>query len=240
MAQATNDDRPPWLFRTRSIQFVAFVVAFIALGVAAASGALNAIDDPVNRYAHSIQGNNPGLDSIMLVITTMGDVSTLFLFAIIITIIRRTRKAGLIFLITIVALAILVMYMKPLFGRPVPPYDFTPGIKLPENFGIEGDSLAPFAAGFSFPSGHASRATALAFIIGYVLYRKSRVAGYAIWAFPVMIAVSRVYVQQHFPTDVIGGFLIGMIVSVVLSNTLKVWQPFQMSRFKGKEDEQKA
>lgn len=227
------------MFRTRSFQFVAFVAAFVALGIAAASGALNAIDDPVNRYAHAIQGN-PGVDTVMLAITTLGDVSTLFVFAIIITIIRRTRKAGLIFLITIVALAIVVMYMKPLFGRPVPSYDFTPGIKLPENFGIEGDSLAPFAAGFSFPSGHASRATALAFIIGYVLYEKSKAAGYAIWAFPIMIGISRVYVQQHFPTDVIGGFLIGMIISVVLSNTLKVWQPFQMSRFKGKEDEQKA
>jgi undecaprenyl-diphosphatase len=238
LAQATHSN-PPWIFRTRSIQFAAFVIAFVALGAAAASGALNVIDDPVNRYAHSIQGN-AGLDGAMLAITTMGDVSTLFVFAIIITIIRRTRKAGLIFLVTIVALAIVVMYVKPLFGRPVPPYGFTPGIKLPENFGIEGDSLAPFAAGFSFPSGHASRATALAFIIGYVLYKKSRVAGYAIWAFPVMIAISRIYVQQHFPTDVIGGFLIGMIISVVLSNTLKVWQPFQMSRFKGKEGEQKA
>lgn len=237
MTQATGS--PPWVFRTRSFQFVALVVAFVILGITAASGALNAIDDPVNRYAHSIQGN-PGFDTVMLAITTLGDVSTLFVFAIIITIIRRTRKAGLIFLITIVALAIVVMYMKPLFGRPVPSYDFTPGIKLPENFGIEGDSLAPFAAGFSFPSGHASRATALAFIIGYVLYRKSKTAGYAMWAFPIMIGISRVYVQQHFPTDVIGGFLIGMIVSVVLSNTLKVWQPFQMSRFKGKEDEQKV
>lgn len=231
-------DSPPWIIKTRSIQFVALVAAFVALGVAVASGALNAVDNPVNRYAHSIQGH-PGLDIAMLSITTMGDVSTLFLFAIIITIIRRTRKAGLILLITIVALAIVVMYAKPLFGRPVPPYDFTPAIKLPENFGIEGDSLAPFAAGLSFPSGHASRATALAFIIGYALYRKSKTAGYAMWAFPVMIGISRIYVQQHFPTDVIGGFLIGMIISVVLSNTLKVWQPFQMSRF-GKEDEQKA
>ena len=237
LAQAT--DNPPWVFRTRSFQFVAFVVAFIILGAAAGSGALNTIDDPVNKYAHSIQGS-PGLDSAMIAITTLGDVSTLFVFAIIITIIRRTRKAGLIFLITIVALAIIVMYMKPLFGRHVPPYDFMPGIKLPKNFSIEGDSLAPFAAGFSFPSGHASRATAFAFIIGYVLYRKSRVAGYAMWAFPIMIGISRIYVQQHFPTDVAGGFLIGMIVSILLSNTLKVWQPFQMSRFKGKEDKQKA
>ena len=60
------------------------------------------------------------------------------------------------------------------------------------------------------------------------------------WALPVMIGITRVYVQQHYPMDLIGGFLIGLIVSVALSNAMKIWQPFQLSRFKGKEGEQKA
>lgn len=204
-----------------------------------ASGATAGVDDHVNRYAHSIQGN-PTLDALIIGITTTGDVGTLFLFAIIITIIRRTRKVGMIFLIAIVVLAIGTMYMKPFLGRPVPPYAFVPGIELPENFNIETDSLAPFAAGFSYPSGHASRATALAFVVGYLLYKKARWMGYAIWAFPVMIGISRVYVQQHYPMDLVGGLLIGVIVSVVLSSSMKIQQPFQLSRFKGKEDEQKA
>lgn len=226
------------MFRTRSIKFAAYAAAFIVFSIIVASGATNAIDDPVNRFAKSIQGN-PGLDTAMLAITTMGDVGTLFLVAIIITIIRRTRKVGMIFLIAIVVLAIFVMYMKPVFGKPVPPHEFAPAVQLPENFGIEGDSLAQFSAGFSYPSGHMARATALAFILGYLLYKKSRLAGYAVWAFPVMIGVTRVYVQQHYPMDLVGGFLIGFIVSVVLTNAMKIWQPFQLSRFKGKEGEQK-
>lgn len=235
VAASAESKSPPWLFRTRSARFAAFVAAFIAFSVLVASGATKAIDDPVNRYAHSLQGN-ASLDSAMIAITTLGDVGTLFAFAIIVTIIRRTRKAGMIFLIAIVVLAITVMYLKPFIGRPIPPYEFAPGVQLPENFGIESDSLAPFAAGFSYPSGHASRATALAFIIGYLIYRKSRVAGYAVWAFPVMVGITRVYVQQHYPTDLIGGFLIGVIISTVLGNAMKIWQPFQLSKFKGKED----
>jgi undecaprenyl-diphosphatase len=223
----------------RTTKFAAFAAAFVVFSAIVASGATAGIDDAVNAYAHSIQGN-PGMDALMLGITTTGDISTLFLFAIVITIIRRTRKGGMIFLIAIVVLAILTMYMKPFLGRPIPPYAFVPGIELPENFNIETDSLAPFAAGFSYPSGHASRATALAFIVGYLLYRKARWAGYAVWAFPVIIGISRVYVQQHYPMDLVGGFLIGVIISAVLSSAMKIHQPFQLSRFKGKEDEQKA
>lgn len=234
-----QEPSPPWLFHLRTNKFAAFVAAFIVFSAVVASGATAGIDDPVNRYALSIQGN-PALDTIMIAITTAGDVSTLFLFGIVITIIRRTRKAGMIFLIAIVALAIGTMYMKPFLGRAIPPYVFAPGIELPENFNLETDSLAPFAAGFSYPSGHASRATALAFIVGYLLYRKARWAGFAVWAFPVLTGISRVYVQQHYPMDVIGGFLIGVIISAVLSSTMKIQQPFIMSRFKGKEDEQKA
>lgn len=224
------------MFRMRSFQFLAFIVTFVVFSAIVASDATRAIDESVNRYAKSIEGN-PVLDSIMISITTTGDVATLLIFAIIITIIRRTRKAGMIFLISIVALAIVVMYLKPVVGRTAPQYAFVPAIKLPENFGIESDSLEPFAAAFSYPSGHVARATALAFIVGYLLYRKSKVAGYAIWAFPIMIGITRVYVQQHFPTDLVGGFLVGMIISVVLSYSMKLWQPFQLSRFKGKEDE---
>ncbi len=223
----------------RSTTFAAFVAAFVVFSAIVASGATAGIDDAVNSYAHSIQGN-PATDALMLGITTSGDISTLFLFAIIITVIRRTRKAGMIFLIAIVALAILTMYMKPFLGRAIPPYQFEPAIELPENFNIETDSLAPFAAGFSYPSGHASRATALAFLVGYLLYRKARWAGFAVWAFPVIIGISRVYVQQHYPMDLVGGFLIGVIISAVLSSAMKIQQPFQLSRFKGKEDEQKA
>jgi membrane-associated phospholipid phosphatase len=42
--------------------------------------------------------------------------------------------------------------------------------------------------------------------------------------------------MQHYSTDIIGGFIFGTIVSVVLSSAMKLEQPFLMSRFKSKED----
>ncbi len=219
----------------RSMHFVALVAAFVAFSALVASGTTSGVDDAASRYFKSVHGNAV-LDTTMIVITSTGDVTTLFILGIILTIIRRTRKAGMIFLIALVAIVVLVMYMKPLIGREIPPYAFEPAVDLPSNFSLENDSLAPFAAGLSYPSGHASRATAIAFIIGFAIYQRSKKAGYAIWAFPLIIGISRLYVMQHYPTDIIGGFLLGGMVSVVLASAMKLDQPFFMSRIKGKED----
>jgi undecaprenyl-diphosphatase len=224
------------MIRTRSKYFVILAAAFVIFSAIVASGVTFQADDAVSRYFKSIQGSNPSIDTAMIVITSLGDVTTLFIVGIALTIIRRTRKVGMIFLIALVLIVVLVMYIKPLIGRQIPPYGFEPASKLPENFSLESDSLAPFAAGFSYPSGHASRTTALAFIAGYAIYNKSKKMGYAIWAFPVIIGITRIYVMQHYPTDIIGGFMFGGLVSVVLSNAMKLEEPFFLSRIKGKED----
>jgi undecaprenyl-diphosphatase len=152
----------------------------------------------------------------------------------------------MIFLIALVVIVVLVMYLKPLVGREIPsefepepgvrPYTFEPALELLKDFRIESDSIVPFAQFLSYPSGHAGRATVLAFIIGFAIYQKSRKAGYAIWVLPIVIGITRLYFMQHYPTDIVGGFLLGGMVSVVLANAMKLEQPFIMSRIKGKED----
>jgi undecaprenyl-diphosphatase len=224
------------MIRTRSKYFVILVAAFVVFSAIVASGITFEADDAASRYFKSVHGANPNIDMAMIVITSLGDVTTLFIVGIVLTIIRRTRKVGMIFLIALVVIVVLVMYIKPLIGREIPPYGFEPASELPENFSLESDSLAPFAAGFSYPSGHAARATALAFIVGYAIYNKSKIMGYAIWAFPVIIGITRMYVMQHYPTDIIAGFMLGVLVSVVLSNAMKLEEPFFLSRIKGKED----
>jgi len=233
---AKEGTRPPWMIRTRSIDFVVLLAAFVIFSAIVASGITFGIDDAASRFLKSVQGTNSNIDIAMIIIASLGDVTTLFIVGIVLTIIRRTRKVGMIFLIALVVLVVLVMYMKPLIGREIPIYGFEPSSRLPENFSLEGDSLAPFAAGFSYPSGHAACATALAFIAGFALYKRSKNIGFLIWVFPVIMGISRVYLMQHYLTDIIGGFMVGAIVSVVLSNAMKLDEPFILSRIKGKED----
>jgi len=198
------------------------------------SGLTSNFDNIVSRYFKSLQGNE-NVDALMIGVTVLGDVSTVIIVAILFAIIRRTRKIGMILLITIVIIAILVMYLKPLIARPSPPYGFRPTLRLPKGFVIE-DSLAPIAENFSYPSNHTIIVTALAFMVGYGLNRKSKPAGPIIWSYPVMIAITKLYIMQHYHSDLVGGFLLGLIISIITSNLMKHDQPFLMSRFKGKED----
>ena len=59
----------------------------------------------------------------------------------------------------------------------------------------------------SFPSSHAANAMALA----WMLSRRWRRAWPAFWALALLISFSRLYLDRHFPIDVIVGWLIGLL-----------------------------
>ena len=218
----------------RSKQFIGLIIIFIAITETVIIGLTSKYDDYISKHFKSIQGNKI-LDALMIIVASFGDNFTLVTLAIILTIIRRSRKMGMIFLITIMILAILIIYIKPLIGRSVPPYTFQPALQLPNKFVLEDDSLVPFARNLSYPSNHIAAATGFAFIIGYQINRKSRTGGLLLWTFPVLAAIARMYLMQHYLTDVIAGFVFGLIISITLSNLMKLDQPFVMSRFKGEK-----
>ena len=208
---------------------------FVALTVVVALGLTSGFDNFIYIYFRSAH-RSANADAVMITATSFGDVSTLLVIAVILTIIRRTRKMGMIFLTTIVVTAIFVMYIKPLIGRSGPPYKFEPDLRLPQHFVIEDDSMLPSVRNLSYPSNHLAIATSFAFIIGFGLNRRSRIAGSIIWSFPIIIAITKLYIMQHYLTDVMSGAILWLIISIILSNTMGLDKPFSMSRFKGKDN----
>lgn len=66
---------------------------------------------------------------------------------------------------------------------------------------------------FGFPSGHAQAVTAM---WGYVALRLRQWWGWAAALFMiVMVSLSRVYLGKHFPTDVLAGALVGVVLIAV-------------------------
>jgi undecaprenyl-diphosphatase len=208
---------------------------FVVLTVVVVLGLTSGFDNFLYMYFRSIH-RSANVDAVMIIATSFGDVPTLLIIAVILTVIRRTRIMGMIFLTIIVVTAILVMYIKPVIARYGPPYKFEPALRLPQHFIIEDDSILPSVRNLSYPSNHLAIATSFAFIIGFGLNRRSRIAGSIIWSFPVIIAITKLYIMQHYLTDVISGAILGLVISIILSNTMGLDKPFSMSRFKGKED----
>jgi len=228
-----------WLIKIRSLEFAILVSIFVFVTLLVYTGLTDYLDRFVSMNIENIQGNR-NLDIFMITVTSLGDLSTLLVVGIIITIIRRTRREGLIFLISMVFIAIIIIYIKPIVGRIEPINKLQSSIILPKNFVLENDSVVPFASSFSYPSNHMAICTAFVFIVGFGIYKRNRIAGILIWFFPALIAVSKLYLMQHYFTDIIGGFLLGLIISIVMSDMLRLEQPSLVSRFKGNEDRTSA
>lgn len=65
----------------------------------------------------------------------------------------------------------------------------------------------------SFPSGHTATAFATALLLASVV--KPRVWAIIIPFIPLFVGYSRVYLAQHFVTDVLGGMIVGIITAVL-------------------------
>lgn len=60
----------------------------------------------------------------------------------------------------------------------------------------------------SFPSAHAANTAALTVLAMCFWPRLKR----GLWALPVIVGWSRVYVGKHFPLDVVGGWILGSVI----------------------------
>lgn len=218
--------------KLKTKEFGVIILTFIILSFLVTVGTTNNIDNLISNYFYHIGGNFT-IDISMIIISSIGDLFSMLIIGIILTIIRRTRKIGLIFLISIVVLSISIMYIKPLIGRSSPIEQYIPQYHMPEKYTIENDSMMPIARDLSFPSNHVARNTAFIIIIGYwfSFFKNNTWIGKLLWLYPIMIGISRLYLLQHYFFDIVGGALYGMIISIVLCKMLKLNQPFIANKF---------
>ena len=177
---------------------------------------------------------NPGqfLLYSFVIISSFGEVVNLIFVAILFTIIRRTRKMGMILMIAIMTIAISISYLKPIVAQPKPPESQKIPV-LPKGFQLESDSLLTEARNFSYPSNHMAIITAFAYIVEIVIRLKTKKYSFLLWILPPMIMFSNLVLGLNYLSDLIGGFLLGLIIAIILSRILKLEVPFLMNRFKG-------
>ena len=117
------------------------------------------------------------------------------------------------YFIAVVAGVIISTILAQFLKRVVYPDELRPISYLSEVFPVHVVDGVTMRKVHSFPSGHTTTAFAMALIMAYIINRKT-------WSviLPVLASLagySRVYLAQHFPTDIFGGMCIGIVSAIV-------------------------
>lgn len=143
------------------------------------------------------------LDAFFTFYTTIGNHGEIWIAMIVIMLTqKKTRKLALFAIMGLLLELVLVEeVIKPLVVR-ARPFIANPSFEL----------FIKTPSGYSFPSGH----TASSFSFATLIYLANLKYKNIILFLAALMAFSRLYVYVHYPTDILGGILLGVAIGWIM------------------------
>ncbi|ADV67026.1 phosphatase PAP2 family protein [Deinococcus maricopensis] len=165
-------------------------------------------EEPLMLAIH--RSSSDGLNHVAGAMSIFGSLKGMLPVTLLLTVLlyRVRARLGYFALLTLGGVALINTLLKQIFDRPRPAL-WTPFMPEPD---------------FSFPSGHAMFASALASMLVAVLWpTRWRLPALLLGVFYVLLMMwSRVYIGVHYPTDVTGGALFSVAWVFGLSQILGI------------------
>lgn len=146
---------------------------------------------------------NPALTDIFIRITYLGSRMAVWIFiSAALLLFKKTRKVGFMCICALLTSYVINnIAIKNIIARPRP-YESIKNLVV----------LIDRPESYSFPSGHA----ASSFATAIVLYRNlPKKAGISALVLALLIALSRVYLGVHYPSDILCGMVFGTIAGYI-------------------------
>lgn len=162
--------------------------------------------------------HTPVLDKCMIAVTSLGNAGIIWIIlALALLIYPKTRKTGIIMAAALIVDVILCNgILKNLVAR-TRPFDVNTLANV----------IVPKPHDYSFPSGH----TAASFAAVTALYLAGEKRGWKIAGIlAVLIAFSRLYLYVHYPTDVLGGIVFGILSGVIGYYIVKIVSEWKFNK----------
>jgi membrane protein DedA with SNARE-associated domain len=149
---------------------------------------------------------NNVLTKLMIIASFLGSWIFICLvsIAVLIYLIKiRDKFSAWFFLVVLIAGELIEVIMKHLVMR------------------VRPDNQLVYASGFSFPSGHATMTMVLALLLFFLLKDKQFISNHkplffaGLITYTIIIGMSRVYLNVHFASDVLGGWLLGVFIVMI-------------------------
>lgn len=159
------------------------------------------VDNTILRWIN-VKFRNKTFDKIMPIITSAGNLGIIWIVISVLLITKKDyRVLGQTILIALVITTIIgegiikniVKRKRPFYGND------------------DKELLISRPITYSFPSGH----TASSFAVATVFIKTDNAASLEIMLLACLIAFSRIYLGVHYPSDVIGGGIIGTLCGLI-------------------------